>query len=222
VRNLSDSWRAWKGRVVKGSVILIPMFLAYLGVGFVQIHRHPSPAAVRAQNTATPFNPFAAANGKHLIAYVVTASDCGWSTRPVVMRAVAGLRDRLRSVHGASFARVRVVGIALDEDVGAGLRFLNKLGFGEGTFDQVMVGGSWLNEQIVRFVWRDTIAEAASPQIVVIERPIDTALYALTFKIVVNSDTVLANPVGNEQIIAWINNSVPLTRVANAKAVATR
>lgn len=48
------------------------------------------------------------------------------------------------------------------------------------------VGGSWLNEEVVRFVWRDSVAPAASPQVIVIARPVNTANY-LSGKIVVQS-----------------------------------
>ncbi len=158
----------------------------------------------------TPIDPFISANGMHLIAFVVTASNCGWSTLPEGMEAIGSLRTRMKSTHGDSYARVSVVGIALDTDLRAGLRFLADLGAGTpgGAFDQISVGGSWLNEQAVRFFWRERVAVAATPQIVVIERPVDTGSYLSDSTIRVRDDTIVANPRGHHEILNWLERGM--------------
>lgn len=192
-------------------------FVSYAVAGSLHRGRAPvdiesSGAAERVDSTAVPENPFASANGRHLIAYVIAASDCGWATQPAVMKAVAGIRSHLTAKYGQAFAQVSVIGVALDEDIGQGMAFLDNVSSGNisTTFDQVSVGGSWLNEAVLRFVWRDAIAPAASPQVVVVARWVNTEDY-LAGKITVAADSILVSPVGSAQIIDWITNETPLS-----------
>lgn len=183
---------------------------------------HPSASAEAPSDSsdeppATARNPFAASHGTNLIAFVITASDCGWATQPTIVEAVGRIRGELGSRYGDSFAQVKVVGVALDQDVEVGLDFLRRLGKGEtkNSFDQVIVGGSWLNEQIVKFVWRDGVAETASPQVLVVERTIDTSHYLSSSTIGVGSDRIVANPSGNRRILEWIDEGMPLAPSAS-------
>ncbi len=164
----------------------------------------------------TPVDPFASVNGTHLIVYVIAASDCGWSTLPTVTEAIGDIRERLQSAHGASYAQISVIGVALDRDLGAGLRFLSDLGNGrpDGAFDQITVGGGWFNEQVVRLVWEEGVAQAASPQVIVIERSVNTETYPLTSTIEIQDDKLLANPVGGTELIQWIDDGLPLDQTA--------
>lgn len=194
------------------------MIASYAGTSFWQQQGRPEPTVSRSTEIASgdaPVNPLASASGTHLIAFVVTASDCGWSSRPTGMEAIRTLRAQMRSVHGGSYAHVSVVGVALDADLDAGLKFLSDLGDGKpgGAFDQVIVGGSWLNEHIVRFVWRDRVAQAGVPQVIVIERPIDAASYVLNSTIAVQDDKVVANPFGTRELVRWIRRGMPLNTV---------
>lgn len=170
--------------------------------------RHPG-ESVDANAAA---NPFASANGTHLIAFVVTASECGWSNQPAVMDAIGALRTTIRSAHKESFAHVSVVGVLLDENLDEGLRFASDMGKGrlDGAFDQLIIGGSWLNEQIVRMVWRDRVARAATPQVLVIQRSVNTQGYLTDKRIFVEGDTVVANVVGGSDLLSWVSRGMPL------------
>lgn len=216
--SMSSRWRVWATNSLWATIVLGSMAGSYTVVGvWVQQRRADAAAARRSaavQNEAAPVNPFASANGTHLIAYVVTASDCGWSTQPGVMAAIRTMRTKLQSVHGASYAQVSVVGVALDKNLDEGLRFLSSVGNGTAgeIFDQVIVGGSWLNEQIVRFVWREGVTIAASPQVLIIERPVNTESYLSNWTIGVQDDTVVTSKLGSDEIVSWINRGVPLER----------
>ena len=206
--------RVWVRKSLSASLLLGSMFASYTGVSLWQQQRE-SGAAARKPDRARhvpPVNPFASANGTHLIAFVITASDCGWSKLPATMQAVGSLRAKLRSTYGGSYALVSVVGVVLDKDVQAGLRFVSTLGEGspDGAFDQLIVGGSWLNEQVVRLVWRERMAQAASPQVLVIERPVNTDSYLSASRIGVQNDRVLVNPIGSAEIVQWIAQGMPL------------
>lgn len=209
-----SGWRAMARKPLTGAVLLGSMTVSYLGVSLwrQQLGSASAGSAGAVAGEAVPVNPFAAANGMHLIAFVITASDCGWSAQAATMEAVGKIRASLRSAHGSSYAQVTVVGVALDENLDAGLQFLSDIGKGtvRGAYDQVVVGGSWLNEQVVRFVWREHISEAASPQVIVIERPVSTEFYLVSSTIGVQNDRLLTNPSGSAQIVHWIDQGVPL------------
>lgn len=144
--NLNNFRIAFVRRLLPVVVLLGSGFATYMAVTVWQVYRTPE---VRADQEYVaiddvPRNPFASASGTHLIAFVITASDCGWSSRPTVMSALGSVRDRLRSSYGSSYAQVSVIGVALDRDVDAGVRFLSDIGKGKanGAFDQVVVGGA--------------------------------------------------------------------------------
>lgn len=200
------------------SVLFISMLVAYLATSSLLEAIRPSGAGIpRAESPGsnTPTNPFASADGTHLIAFVITASDCGWSSQPRTMRALGSIRERMRSAHGERYAHVGVVGVAIDEEPEAGLRFLSEIGGGEvrTAFDQIAIGGSWLNEHLVRFVWREGIAEAATPQVIVVERLVDTKSYLSDYTIRTGDDKVVATPSGSSDILQWLEQGLPLDDV---------
>lgn len=194
------------------SVFVLAIVGSYFTVGVLVSSRVSSASPAReTANDSPPINPFAEAHGSNLIAFVIAASDCGWSTRPQTMAALGGLRSKLRSVHADVYAQISVVGVALDRNPATGVEFLSKVAAGsiDRAFDQIIAGGSWLNEQIVRFVWREGITEASTPQVIVIERYVDTASYLRDYSIGTEPDRVVANRRGSAEIIQWFNENVP-------------
>lgn len=159
-----------------------------------------------------PANPFASVDGAHLVAFVIGASDCGWSNLPDIREAFGLIRERMRAAYGNAYAHIEVVGVAIDEDPEAGLTYLSDIGGGTvGTaFDQIAVGGSWLNEQIVRFAWREGKAAASTPQVIVVERLVDTSSYSSESTIKTGDDLVVANARGRKDILRWLEQGLPL------------
>lgn len=158
-----------------------------------------------------PYNPFASEHGTNLIVYLFVDSQCGWSQLLAAHDPVHSLRAKVRSVHG-SYAQVRVIGVDLDEDLEVGLRFLETLGNGSVSeaFDQIIVGGSWLNDHMVRLAWREGTIEASTPQVLIIERPVDVESYASTYAIELGEDRVVANLVGHDEITEWMREGYPI------------
>jgi hypothetical protein len=161
-------------------------------------------AAATKRPAVAPVNPFA--NGSYLVAYVLFASDCGFSELPGSKDAISRLRATLLKSQGASFAAVRVVAVDLDKDVKPGLDFISQLQHGATApvFDQVEVGGSWLNEEFVRLGWQKGMAKPAIPQVVLVTRPVDSRTYLSNAHLSVGADSVLADIVGAADIAAWV------------------
>lgn len=173
----------------------------------------PATARVHSDTSNSDFNPFALDNGMHLIAFAMISSECGWSTLPQGMDAIRTVRSRMISEHGDTYAKVSVVGVAVGMDLDAELQFLFDLRTGtpDRVFDQVSIGASWLNEQAVRFYWRERAARALTPQIIVIERPVDTMSYASESTIEVGDDTISTTVNGLGEILTWLDNGVPVS-----------
>ena len=114
--------------------------------------------------------------------------------------------------HYTRYAHVGVVGVAIDEEPEAGLDFLSEIGGGgvRHAFDQIAIGGSWLNEHLVRFVWREAVAEAATPQVIVVERLVDTRSYLSDYTIRTEEDRVVATASGSSPILQWLEEGLPL------------
>lgn len=212
-----------RDRKLHRSVALNPLALSVLFVStLVGYVAAPSPLeamqATGADSTRAagpkpdaPANPFASVDGAHLVAFVIGASDCGWSNLPEIREAFGVIRERMGAAYGNAYAHIEVVGVAIDEDLEAGLTYLSDIGGGTvGTaFDQIAVGGSWLNEQIVRFAWREGKAAASTPQVIVVERLVDTSSYSSESTIKTGDDLVVANARGRKGILRWLEQGLP-------------
>jgi hypothetical protein len=140
--------------------------------------------------------------GDYLVAYVLMSSECGFCTEKHTEEAIRTLRDSLRASQGSHFAHISVVGVSLDDDLAAGSRYLSGLGKYGTAFDQVAIGESWLNEFATRLIWRDGLAKAAIPQVVLIERRIDARNYPRYID--VRRDSMLLTVTGRDSLIAWV------------------
>jgi len=67
-------------------------------------------------------------------------------------------------------------------------------------------------------VWRDRIGEPVSPQVIVIERPIDTNDYVTRARIGVQSDRLVADVKGEGQLVLWVKQGMPLNRGMDANS----
>lgn len=207
-------------RAIGAVIFLSGMAISYVAVSAITPQGREARMAV-VDSTAPgkpPVNPFASSNGSNLVALVITASNCGWSSQPRTVEGLGAIRSSLQSAHAGSYARISVIGVALDDTVANGLKFLSQIRRGNvgSAFDQVVVGGSWLNEEIVRYVWMAKAAEASTPQVVLLERRIDTRDYLSASRIAVASDTHVQNVVGSAAILRWLADGVPLARQPRA------
>jgi hypothetical protein len=58
------------------------------------------------------------------------------------------------------------MGVSTDWDLESGLRFLNDCG----PWDEVVVGNNWYNSAVIEHIWSVPGAEAAVPQVLLVER----------------------------------------------------
>lgn len=183
---------------------------SYTLVGAASVSsRSASPRAQPTANRPIP-NPYGSSTGANLVAFVITASDCGWSRQPEVLAAVRKLPDALRNHHGDRFRSISIIAVLIDSDLELGLRFFKEVSGNHQIFDQVSIGGGWLNEEAIRLMWSRHSVLPASPQIVLMSRQVDASEYLSNSRIRVTGDSILAEVSGSRQIAEWIRNGTPL------------
>ena len=101
----------------------------------------------------------------------VGASFCGEATNPALPRGVQAFRDSLAAEANASGKHLSSIGVSIDNDVEIGTAFLSRFA----GFDEVSVGGNWLNGAALLYIVRDVPGRLMIPQIVVVERDISTS-----------------------------------------------
>lgn len=169
------------------------------------IARRPAGRNTTSADT-TVKSPFA--SGRYLVAFVFLAAECGFCTEKGTKQAIGALRTSLQASQRASFAQVTVVGVAIDSDLGAGSKYLQSLGRSGTVFDELSLGGSWLNEPMTALAWRAGMATPDVPQVVLIERLVDATAYPRHIE--VQRDSMLLKITGRDDLIAWVKQGTPL------------
>jgi len=141
--------------------------------------------------------------GREIVAYYFGAQDCGACHYPAVKNAVLAMKGLVRDQAKKQGAAFSVVGVANDWEIPTAINFIASVG----PFDQLVLGGNWTNLAIERFIWRDSTARAAMPQIVVIERTVTPLRAGMTF----SEPKILRRLVGGDEIPAWVAKGAPIS-----------
>jgi len=141
-------------------------------------------------------------NGPQIQVVLIGSAGCGASRQPAFVSAFRQIRARFEQLRGQTGMHVSFVGVALDRVIEDGLAFLSELG----PFDQVSVGGDWLNDEAVRFLWRDLPGAGGIPQVLVVRRSLlkTSTWYRL------GRDAVVLRKVGIEALSAWAMAGAPV------------
>lgn len=147
-------------------------------------------------------------SGHQIVAVVLAASWCVGSQGAGFQRNVAEMQDSLGKKAVRDGESLSMLGVALDWSIPDGVAYLGHLG----RFDQIMVGGNWLNEGALRYIWRDSAGVPVLPQVVLLDRWIgianvitararDTSTQALS----IDSERVVARMLGPKAISDWVH-----------------
>lgn len=117
---------------------------------------------------------------------------CSSCRIPGVSDRVRAIVDSLRGIAVARKIKFVSLGIALDGSPVDGLGWLTKFG----QFDEVAIGGNWLNTAVLHYVWSDPATTPGVPQVLLLRQMITTS----SSGIAVASDTVLHRWFGVQQI----------------------
>ena len=134
-------------------------------------------------------------NGTEVVLVLLGASFCGAQHKPGFAQAVEDAKQRVRQQAAARGAQFRAVAVSLDWDPEEAMEFLA----GFGAFDEISVGSNWLNEGAQRYIWRDFPSDPVVPQIVVIERQVETVPGVKT-----QGERLLQRVQGSDPVIEWV------------------
>lgn len=137
--------------------------------------------------------------GDQVVVFFVASASSRGSTASGLREAVLSLHQKLRAEAERQGLALEVVGVSVDWDVDDGIRFLRRYG----PFDEMVVGGNWVNLAAIEYIWRDQPGTPTIPQIVVVRRRVDPGPSTIG----VGPDQVLGRFVGVEQIVEWAGRS---------------
>jgi hypothetical protein len=131
--------------------------------------------------------------GHEIVVVFVGSSTCGASRNSALQAAVQRVRDSLASQAASASKTFAYIGVSLDWSVQDGLSFLKEFG----PFDEITVGGNWLNMASLFYILRDIPGPPRLPQILVLEREI----HAGPDGVRIGNDTLLERKVGVDAIV---------------------
>ena len=146
-------------------------------------------------------------SGDHLVAYVLLSHRCPFSRDKTTQAAVAQIRSSLKTLEGREYAKVSVVGVAVEYDLNAGFEYLRGLQRSARAFDELSIGRGWLNDFVTALVWRGGFAQPATPSVVVLRRRVDASAYP---QISVGPDSLLLSVRGRPDLVSWVAQGTPI------------
>jgi hypothetical protein len=144
--------------------------------------------------------------GQELAFVFIGASRCRPSNHESLPAAVEQAKLLLHDRAARSGRSFTALGIARDWRVDAGLAHLARFG----RFDEVVAGRNWLNLGLLRYVWEDVPGEAATPQVLVLDRRLVDRNSAEAAEGVVQDERLVARLLGWDEIERWVERGAPL------------
>ncbi len=193
--------RAQRWLVPAGTAVWVALGVVLLAAA---VRAHP---AERTPPAAPPPVPEAAVRayvpdfefrkGKEIVLVLVGAAFCGAQREPGFPQAVEDAKLRVREQATARGAQFRAVAVSLDWKTDEALSFLE----GFGAFDELTVGSNWLNDGARRYIWHDLPGPPDVPQLLVVERDVETEP-----QVRVRNERVIKRISGALPVIAWVKD----------------
>ena len=132
----------------------------------------------------------------------IGSSTCGAQRQEGFREAIETAKRSLAERFSGEGRQFLSTGVAVDWELESGIDFL--AAFGE--FDEIIVGGNWLNSGAITYVWRDFPGASDVPQVVVVKRSVDVSSNTIS----VGEEEILARLVGAEHIMKWVDLGAPI------------
>ena len=142
-------------------------------------------------------------HGREIVAVYFGASTCGPCLLPDVKAAIRAMKPLLAAQAKQLNVSFAAYGVSNDWEVAVGAAFLEPFG----PFDQVVLGGNWTNLAIERFIFSDSTATPAIPQVLVFERTITVSDQTITF----TDQRLIRRLAGATAIVSWVKAGAPIS-----------
>lgn len=187
----------WMVRV--GTVVWLVLGVVLLAAALRTPGGRTEPAAppleARESAVRTYVPDFEFRSGTEIVLVLVGAAFCGAQREPGFPQAVEDAKLRVQAQAKTRGAQFRAVAVSLDWKTDEALSFLE----GFGAFDELVVGSNWLNDGARRYIWRDLPGLAAVPQVLVVEREIETEP-----EVQVRFERVVKRIAGAAPVMEWV------------------
>lgn len=141
-------------------------------------------------------------SGKQYVVILIGDSRCGACQAPELPPAVLMIKNELRRQAIVRDAAMASVAVVLDRDFDSAVRWIEAFG----SFDEVALGGGWLSNNAIAYVWREHPGRAQTPQMLILERDLDISAENIR----VTADNIILRRAGLDQITAWAAEGAPL------------
>ena len=194
--------------IIPFSIALVVFVLGFLAtyMGLVKI---PSVSVDWNKESGFSYQPSRVANdGAEIALIYIGSSGCAFSNESGLPHRLDRIKVLLQAKAAAQDRSFVTVGIAEDRSVKDGLSHLSKFGY----FDEIMTGRGWLNEGIIKYVWKGSYGEPATPQLIVIDRLI-TEASSEHLRYDMRDEEIIVRKVGVGAINRWLEMGTPLPRL---------
>jgi len=106
---------------------------------------------------------FTIENGLYYRVVFIGSTSCPYSVADSTIASVQGINKLVAERAKSEQARVHSIGIAVDKNKKTSFEYLLDVY----QFDEVVVGGSWINTGARKYIWDDFQGEASTPQIII-------------------------------------------------------
>ncbi len=138
-----------------------------------------------------------------LVAVFLLSSDCFASRDKEMPRLLEEIKLSLQQSSGMRSHEFRAVAVAVDASPEAGWNLIRTMGH----FDEVVLGGGWLNHGMLAYVWTEHAGPPDIPQVVLVRRGVQRmrdGIYG------VSGSEVVGRFVGLGEIRRWALAGAPL------------
>ncbi|HEX6369760.1 MAG TPA: hypothetical protein VF006_12645 [Longimicrobium sp.] len=192
----------WLVRAGTAVWVVLGMVLLAAAVRPAQGARKPAATPPRNESAVRTYVPdFEFRKGTEIVLVLVGAAFCGAQREPGFPQAVEEAKLRVQEQAKARGAQFRAIAVSLDWKTEEALAFLESFG----AFDEIHVGSNWLNDGARRYIWADLPGEPVVPQVLVVEREIETEP-----AVQVRSERVIKRIAGAAPLITWVRAGAPM------------
>jgi hypothetical protein len=175
-----------------------------LVVAFLLLATRP---AVGQDTTYVPTSEYP--NGRQVVTLYFGAKWCKPCGEPEVKSAIRRMKLLVAAQAKDSNAVGSAIVVAFDRNLSDALTFIE----GNGNFDEYVIGNDITSLAAERFLWGDSLAQKAVPQVIVIERTVTTdRKLGITF----GPHRVLKR-IGGNDIVPWVQSGAPIWDAGTSK-----
>lgn len=193
------------------SVVSVAVAILCLVIGGAAGYHLPTPEIqidwgleVEGQDEYRP--SFSLQGGEEIAFIFIGASSCPAASKGDVISTVRTAKKAVGNRLDSLELSYTTIGVAKDWSTQEGINYLERLG----KFNQITVGGNWMNMAIMKYVHDGISGQAATPQLLLVHRKV-RGIEAPTFSI--EKETLLLRKVGVNEIMRWASSGYPIPEV---------